>query len=156
MVWLAGIAILIIMMILPGFRKYAIAFVLVFAMTVLLVWMYQEKDEERSRKRILPSELAIEDLVLKSSYNGYNLTGRIINNSKKYTLLGLKLTLAFKDCAKDNESNCVVIDEETSFIYINIPPGQAGDFSEGFYPYPQLNVKGKLDWIFKIEYAKAE
>jgi hypothetical protein len=156
MPWIALILILILMLALPEFRKYGIVVVLVAAVGIFLLWRYQEYEEKQSKERIAPTELSFEDVTLNPAYSGYELTGRIINNSKKYTLKGFQLKLIFRDCDKNDNSKCVVIAEENEYIYIDIPPEQARDFKEDFYPYPDLKVKGKMIWDYTIEFTKAE
>ena len=156
MPWLVVLILLILMLALPEFRKYGVVIVLVLAVGIFLLWRYQENEENKSKARIPPSDLSFENVSLQPAYSGYDLTGRIINNSKKYTLNGIQLKLTFKDCNKENNGGCVVIAEENKYMYIKIPPEQARDFKEDFYPYPVPDVKGKLIWEYTIEFTKAE
>jgi hypothetical protein len=157
MVWvIIGIAMLIMMAAVPAFRKFGAVIVLVAVFGLFSIWFYQKYGEEQSRKRISPSELIFEDVSLNPSYIGYDLAGRIINNSKKYTLKGIQVKLTLRDCAKDNESNCVVIAEHNEYIQLSIPPEQKRDFKDGFYLNPEPKVRGKLNWDYKIEYLNAE
>lgn len=156
MPWLAVLIILILMLALPEFRKYGLVAVLVVAIGIFLLWRYQEYEEKQSKERISPAELSFEDVSLNQAYSGFELKGRIVNNSKQYTLNGIQLKLTFKDCRKDDNSICVVIAEESEFVYVTIPPEQARDFQEDFYPYPDLRVNGKLVWDYTVEYARAE
>jgi len=149
-------SILILLVVSARFRKFAGILILVCAVGGFLYWQYQENEEKQSKKRIAPSEVFFEGVSLKSSYGSYDMVGRITNNSNKYTLKGVQLKLTFRDCAKDSDSNCIIIAEEDEYIYINIPPKQARDFKERVYLYSDLNVKGKLVWDYSIEYTKAE
>ena len=84
------------------------------------------------------------------------MVGRITNTSNKYTVKGVQLKLTFRDCEKENKSNCIIVAEENENLYVSIPPKQARDFSESVYLYSDLNIKGELVWDYKVEYAKAE
>jgi len=156
MAWIVGIVIIILLVVSAGFRKFAGVLILVCAIGGFLFWQYQENEEKQSKNRIPTSELLFEGVSLKSSYSSYDFVGRITNNSNKYTLKGVQLKLTFRDCAKDNQSNCVIIGEEEEYIYINIPPKQARDFKENVYLNSDIDVKGKMIWNYTIIYTKAE
>ena len=157
MLWpLAVVIILILVLALSEFRKYGIVIVSLFAIFIFFIWQYVDYEEKRSKERISPSDLSFESVKLNQTFNGYEFTGRIINNSDKYTLSGIQMKLEFKDCEKTDNGGCVVIAEENKFIYIKIPPKQARDFKENFYPYPDLKIRGKLIWDYTVNFAKAE
>lgn len=157
MAWVIGIIILILLVVSAGFRKFAGALILIVAVGGFLFWQYQENEEKRSKNRVSPSELVFEDVELQSSYgDGFDMVGRITNTSGKYTVKGVQLKIIFRDCPKAEKSNCVIVAEENEHLYVSIPPNQARDFKETVYLYPDLNVRGKLVWDYKVEYAKAE
>jgi len=156
MAWIIGIVILVLLVISTGFRKFVGILVLIAVIGGFIYWQNEKNEEKQSKTRIKPSELLFEDVLLKSSYgSGYDLIGRITNNSSNYTLKGVQLKLTFRDCDKDNK-DCIIIGEDDEYIYINIPPKQARDFKESVYLYSNLKIKGKMVWNYKIEYLKAE
>lgn len=154
--WVVGVVILILLVVSAGFRKFAGILIIVCVAGGFIFWQYQENEEKQSLKRIPHSEILFEDVSLKSSYGSYEIVGRITNNSSKYTLKGVQLKLTFKDCDKDNLSNCIIVAEENEHIYKNIPPSQARDFKESVYLPSDLNIKGKMIWSYKVDYIKAE
>ena len=157
MVWIIGLVVLILLVVSAGFRKFAGIFVLIAVIGGVIYWQYQEKyqenEEKQSKTRIKQSELLFEDVSLKTSYGSPYMVGRITNNSSQYTLKEVQLKLTFRDCDKDNK-NCIIVAEDDLFFYINIPPKQARDFKKSVYP--NLKIKGKMVWDYKIEFIKAE
>ena len=156
MAWIVGIVVLILLVVSAGFRMFAGVLVLIFAVGGFIFWQYLEYEERESKSRIPQSELVFEGMSLKPSYgSSYDLIGRIVNNSNKYTLKSVQLKLTFRDCEKDNK-NCIVIYEDSENIYINIPPKQARDFKESVYLYSDISLKVEMAWDYKIQHTKAE
>lgn len=156
MAWIVAIAVLVLLVVSAGFRMFAGVLVLVTAAGGFLFWQYEKNEERESKSRISQSELSFEGVSLKPSYgNSYDLVGRIVNNSNKYTLKAVHLKLTFRDCEKENK-NCIVIYESSEHIYINIPPKQARDFKEYVFLSSDISLKGEMVWDYKIEYTKAE
>lgn len=155
MKWLAVMVILILLAVSAGFRKFAGILIVASAIGGVLIWQYQEYDENQSRKLILPSELTFEEVSLEpSGGSSYDFIGRIINHSDKYTLSGVQLKLTIRDCAKNDNNNCIIISEVNEYIYINIPPKQARDFKKNIFLYSDINIKGNLALDYTIDYAE--
>lgn len=156
MKWLVGIVILILLAVSAGFRKFAGMLVLTGVVGSFLIWQYQGYEGNQSKKKISPSELIFEGVLLQPSDTNHDIIGRIINNSDKYSLKGVQLKLTIKDCAKHEKNNCIIISELDEYIYINIPPKQARDFKKPIYLYSHINIRGNLDLDYSIGYAEAE
>lgn len=156
MKWLAIIVLLTLIAVSAGFRKFAGILILISAVGGLLIWQYQEYAANQSRNNILPSELIFADISLAPSYRGYDIIGRIINNSDKHALSGVQLKLAISDCTNGDNSNCIIISEADEYIYINIPSKQARDFKKDIHLYSDINIKGKLVLDYSIEYAETK
>lgn len=154
MKWFAGIIILILLLVSAGFRKFAGIFVLVCVVGGLLFWQYQEYEKNKSRNRIAFSELVFKNISFRPSNGNYEMTGRLINNSEKYTLKGVQLRIIARDCAYD--ADCIVILDGNEYIYINIPAKQARDFKKDIYLYSDQNIRDKLIWDYSIEYTESE
>lgn len=156
MAWVAAIIVLILLVVSAGFRQFALVLILICVIGGFAFYQYEQQEEKRSKTRIPISEIEIEGLTLKPSYSSYDLTGRIKNNSNQYTLSGLQMNLTFRDCEIENENNCIIVAEEDEYIYTNIPPKQARDFTEGIYLYSDMKIKGKMVWSYDIAYTKAK
>ncbi len=104
----------------------------------------------------MPSELIFEGVSLEPSNEAYDIIGRIINNSDKYSLSGVQLKLAMNDCINNEKNNCIIIAEQDEYIYIDIPPKQARDFKKNIYLYSDINIRGELVLDYSIEYAEAK
>ncbi|SFF28115.1 hypothetical protein [Nitrosomonas sp. Nm166] len=153
---LLGIIILILLALSARFRKFAGFFVLICVVGGFLFWQYQEYEKKQSKSRISPSELVLKNVSFKSTNNSYEMTGRLINNSEKYTLNGIQLKISVKDCANNDNANCITFSERNEYIYISIPPKQARDFKKDIYLYSDQIVENKLIWNYSIEYTESE
>ncbi len=156
MKWLAIIILLVLLAVSAGFRKFAGILILICAVGGLIIWQYQIYEKNQTRNNILPSELIFEDLSLEPSYESYDITGRIINNSDTHTLSGVQLKLTVSDCKNDDKNDCIIISETDEYIYINIPSKQARDFKKNIYLYSDINIKGTLALDYLIEYAETK
>ncbi len=156
MKWLAIIIILILLAVSAGFRKFAGILILIFAVGGLLIWQYQEYEANQSRTKIMPSELIFEGVSLEPSNEAYDIIGRVINNSDKYSLSGVQLKLAVSDCTNNEKNDCIIIAQQDEYIYIDIPPKQARDFKKNIYLYSDINIRGELVLDYSIEYAEAK
>lgn len=156
MKWLAVIVILALLTVSAGFRKFAVFLALTGIVGGMLIWQYQAYEENRPRTKILPSELIFENLSLEPTNSNYELTGRIMNNSDKYTLSGAQMKLAIRDCSSNDKSDCITISEIDEYIYVYIPPRQARDFKKDINPYSDINIQGELEVDYSIEYAEAK
>ncbi|NMG42866.1 hypothetical protein GPA22_03830 [Aromatoleum toluvorans] len=158
MAWLLGIAVLVLLVVSSGFRKFALGLV---ALTVAgggLLYIQSELEQSRSLSRIAISELAFENVALKPEYSGYKLSGRIMNNSTNYTLKQVKLVVTMQDCTGATGSqNCITIGESSEYLYLGIPPVQARDFEEPVYFAGRgLNPKGHLQWSYSVSEIRGE
>jgi hypothetical protein len=82
------------------------------------------------------------------------MTGRILNNSEKYTLSGLQVKISVKDCINNND--CIIFSENNEYIYISIPPTQARDFKKEIYLYSNQSIENQLVWNYSIEYTESK
>ena len=156
MKWLAGIIIVILLLVSAGFRKFAGIFVLICVVGGLLFWQYQEYEKNKLRNRIALSELVFKNISFKPYNGNYEMTGRLINDSDKYTLNGVQLKITARDCAYDDHADCIIISDANEYIYINIPAKQARDFRKDIYLYSDQDIGDKLVWDYSIEYTESK
>jgi len=157
MKWLFGIIILVLLVVSARFRKFAGYFIVIGIVGGSLIWGFQEYEKNKSKSRISSAEVILRNISFEAiNNNEYELTGRIVNNSEKYTLNGLQLRINAKDCANDGDTHCIVFTEKKEYIYITIPPGQARDFKKEINLYSDQNLENKLVWDYSIEYAESK
>ena len=86
--WIFGIAVLALIIVSPRFRKFALIFLLIVSIIGVALWQYQEYERNKSKNSIHPSELVLQNMEFKPLDTDYEfeMSGRIINNSEKYTL----------------------------------------------------------------------
>lgn len=85
----------------------------------------------------------------------FQMTGLIINNSEKYTLKSITLTVTTQECNTDR-TNCLTVSEQQENVYITVPPHQARYFKKDIYLYSNQDVKNDLIWGHSIRYAISE
>lgn len=158
MVWLVGGAIFILLVASAGFRKLALGLVAMGVAVAAVIFVYSEREDSRSLSRIPIAEVVFENAVVKLDKSSYKISGRVKNNSPKFTLTQLDFIVTLQDCAGASTSqNCITIGESNQSLYITIPPGQARDFDEFVNPSGgALNPKGRLRWQFSISQTKGE
>ena len=150
MAWIIGIVILILLVISSGFRKFAGMLVLVAGVGGFIYYQIEQNEEKNSLKRVKASELVFEDVKLQPSYGSYDIVGRITNTSGNYTVNKVKLKITFRDCKNKNQTDCIVISDETEEMYLRIPPKQARDFKKGIYLSSNTKAKGNLVWNYNV------
>lgn len=156
MKWLFGIIVLIMLVVSARFRKFAGFLVLICIVVGSLLWGYQEYEKNKPKNRISASEVILKNISFEAINNNYELTGRIVNNSEKYTLSGLQLKITIKDCTNNDDTHCIIFAEKKEYIYLSIPPRQARDFKKEIYLYSNQNIENKLVWDYSIEYVTSE
>lgn len=158
MAWLAGIVVLILLVVFPGFRKFAGGLVALAVVVGGFFYLQNEREESHSLSRIKNHELIFENVTLNPDYSSYKIAGRIKNNSAKYTLKEVTLIVTMQDCSGESRSqNCITIGESNETMYITVPPGQARDFDESVYfPGENINPKGHLAWNYSVSQIKGE
>lgn len=77
MVWVIGLIVLILLIVSAWFRKVAVSVIIVTGGGRSLIYVLNEREEERALSRISLAELDFENVALKPSYSGYKLSGRI-------------------------------------------------------------------------------
>ncbi|MBC6961814.1 MAG: hypothetical protein DWB48_03500 [Nitrosomonas sp.] len=158
MVWVIGLIVLILLIVSAWFRKVAVSVIIVTGVVGSLIYVLNEREEERALSRIPLAELDFENVALKPSYSGYKLSGRIKNNSQEFTLKQVNLLITMRDCIGTPDSqDCVTIGESHENMDLNIPPGQARDFEKSLYfPGGNLKLLGKLEWNYSVSGIKGE
>ena len=158
MAWIAGIVVLILLIVFPGFRAFAGGLIALAALVGGFFYLKNEQEEGRSLSRIKNSELVFENVTLKPDYSGYKIEGRIKNNSPKYILKQVKFIVTMQDCSGEASSKyCVTIGESNESVYVTIPSRQARDFSDSMYfSSGRLNPKGNLEWNYSVSQIKGE
>jgi len=154
MEWLAGIVVLILLVVSPGFRLLVGGLIMLAALVGGSIFLWDKLEGRLSLTRIQRSDLVFEDVKLNSGYSSYTLAGRVKNNSPKYILTEVTFVVTMKDCFGQGQSqNCTIIEESNSHAYLNVPPGQARDFNEYIY-FSSLKPKGHLEWSYSVSQIK--
>ncbi|MES2661945.1 MAG: hypothetical protein V4629_01450 [Pseudomonadota bacterium] len=158
MSWILGcVAVFLLVLFIPKFRKFFGALLLVVVLSSLFYWYSNSREEDKSRTRISAEEIIFENVLLNQSYgSSYDFIGRIKNNSRKHKLKDVYINITFSDCPNIDETNCVIIAEEKTRLSLDIPPKQARNFKTNIFPRDDLNAQGKLIWNYGLDYSVAE
>jgi hypothetical protein len=163
---LCASVVLVLLVLSRGFRLVAMSLLAVIVVgggaLYYVSWQSGIAEARASESRIAHSEVRLESLQLRSSGYRYEIRGRITNLSPRYTLDRAIVKTVMRDCdrvidAKDYvaavdagrdpmEPACLVIGESDKSLYVDVPPGQARDFSETFGFSPSISPKGRLVW----------
>lgn len=132
---------------------------LVVLVAALGIFMLAEKTEERaSHFHISPQELTFEKVTLVKIVDGsgYELLGRIKNNSRKFTLTHLDIVVTMQECPGTSPNrNCVTLGEGKVSINENIPAGQDRDFKKSVY-FGSSNPMGYSTWSYSVSEITAK
>lgn len=155
--WILVITILALIVLSSRFRRFAVIFILIASILGISLWQYQEYERNKSKSSILPSELTLQNMEFKplDKNHEFQMTGLIINNSEKYTLKSITLTVTTQECNTDR-TNCLTVSEQQENVYITVPPHQARYFKKDIYLYSNQDVKNDLIWGHSIRYAISE
>lgn len=112
--WIFGIAVLALIIVSPRFRKFALIFLLIASIIGVALWQYQEYERNKSKNSIHPSELVLQNMEFKPLDTDYEfeMSGRIINNSEKYTLKSIVLTITTQECGDSSQADCLIVSEQ--------------------------------------------
>lgn len=122
-----------------------------------LIYQHSEREEQQSKTKIPISQLTLRDITLKSTgYGGYELTGRVTNNSNVYRLNGIQFKITMRDCTSEGrEQSCIIIRETSEHAYLGVPPMQARDFRESVYfSGDRMKPRHRLVWDYEVVYTK--
>lgn len=155
------IAVVIIAIVFPKFGRALLKIILVFgaisAVIFLLWFLYDQHEDELSKKRIPISEIQIDDLLLTPvpyRPNEYYLSGRLKNKSQHFSLQSIKIKITMRDCIKPDE--CEIVGEDTALSSLSIPPGQVREMN-GMVLFSYLaKPKGKNQWDYSVVELKGK
>lgn len=139
-----------------GFRLVALIMCAIALLGIGAVMAFSWLGQLASHSRIAPSELAFENVTLEPSYGDYSLKGRVVNHSDHYALESVEVLVTMNDCPSMVYSrDCVAIGQDNTYIFANVPPGQARDFSDPVIFSEPLDPKGRLVWNYSISQITA-
>ncbi|HXG06856.1 MAG TPA: hypothetical protein VNI77_05975 [Nitrososphaera sp.] len=140
----------------PRFGKTLLILAGVLVLLFVGIYLYYEREEEASKRRITVDQIELDGLQLKSGYSSssFTLVGRLRNKSNQYTLSSVTLKVTFQDCPPTGE--CETIGENDVWLFESIPPGQARDFYKSVYLSNASSVRGRLRWSYVISQIKGK
>jgi hypothetical protein len=150
MVWLTAlIAVVLFIWLLitfPGFRVVVLLAVVGLGLLIFVLIRSSKVEQEKSHSLIAASQLDLSNVTLKQSYSLWEVSGTVRNNSA-YTLHDFRMKVTVQDC--HDGSDCVVIGEENTFVWVKVPPSQLRAF-KGEVFLDNMPKPKKLSWSYQI------
>jgi hypothetical protein len=159
MAWLIAVAILIVcVLIVTGFRKSAIGLALGVLIAGTSLYVYNERQEQKETSRIAVSEIAMENVDLRPTFrSGYDLVGTITNNSPKYRLDGIDVTVTLRDCKSKDKSTCISMGQASAHVAVTVPSGESRDMVASLhFGDERPKAKGTLAWDYEVTAVTAK
>jgi hypothetical protein len=154
MVLLFGIAVLVLLVFSAGFRKFALISALVGGSAIGLLYMNSASESKASHSRISAADLQFDNVQLSSPYGSYSISGRVTNKSATYTLSNVELLITAQDC-DGNPAHCTTIGEKSTYLWEDVPPGQARDFSNSVFFSSPFHPRGQFRWYYTVKETTA-
>lgn len=138
------------------FRQIGFWLIGLVALGLGVLWFTSEQDSKRYRERLAYAQSAIahdqveiRDLSITDNLRP-TLTGTVVNNSP-HAISNLTIVVSLQDCpSSENDEGCIVVGQDDSLIYVDVPPGQARrldgllDFTDAAQP------QGRSRWTYGI------
>lgn len=158
MAWLVAIAVLVLLVMSAGFRKFALAIAVLVAVVGAGVYFYWDWQEKQSHMRIETNQLEFASVLLVPNSYGYRIAGRVKNNARQFTLKAFELSIILQDCDDSTpEPSCVVIGQAGETVHLDVPVGQARDFDESLYfSGGTPRAKGRMTWNYFVVSTTAD
>lgn len=99
------------------------------------------------RQLIAVNEIVLDDFKIDKGSGWGRLTGRLRNNSGKYTISKVELRITARDCPGETDE---IIAQDKHMLNLEVPPGQARDVNSVVTSAKRLNPRGRLDWSFDV------
>ncbi len=161
MAWLIGILLLIfflwLLVVSPGFRGLVLILIVVVGFGIWWLLDNRLEQERTARQLIMPSDIQLADLEMGKRLSGstYELSGKIKNLSKLYSLRSLRFDIKAYDCPSSAMlDECDIIGQELETVYVLVPPGQVRDFSE-WVSFSNMPPPRNFKWSYAITELKA-
>lgn len=160
MLWVIEGILLILIVLLPRYRKWGIALAVIFGL--VLLWAMQRSNfggigvkpaatttassTNPSTITALPLNIAqVDDLRLSGNGAPWRFTGRLLNLSDTYQISSASFDIARADCYENtgSPSGCLNVWQGKQTVAISVPPKQARNFSIDIWLHGSaLRMKG--------------
>jgi len=157
MLWLIVPLAAVVFLFFSGFRKSAGALLLAASIAAGVLYRLEVVDEQRATDRISASEISLQDVNLRRTFDStYELTGTISNRSGKYRIDAITVSLTLRDCRSAGDSACQSIGEESADVLVSVLPQQTRSFVATFYLGKEHRPpRGSLAWEHEIAAIRA-
>lgn len=140
---------------LPKFRR-ALGMTLIILLGAIGFIIWQDTRERQLEfQRIPVSQAQLSHMQVRPGLNSrsFVVTGRLQNAAQSFTILSATLQATLEDC---HATECEIVGQEEIEIPLEIPPGQARDFSMTI-PFPTVpKIVGEPTWRYDILKVRAD
>mgnify|MGYP001202694747 CR=1 FL=1 len=138
----------------PKFRRtLGVTLVVLMGAIGVIIWQdSHERDLEFERIEVTQAQLSQMQVRPGLNSRSFVVGGRIQSVAQKYTILSVMLQATVKDC---EGRACEIVGQEKIKVPLEVPPGQARDFSVTI-PFSGVpKVKGEAVWEYEILLVRA-
>jgi hypothetical protein len=154
-----AIILLIIIMILvaaylPKFRRVlGMTLVVLLGAVGVIVWQ-DTKERALEFQRIPLAQTQLSHMQVRPGLNSrsFVVSGRLQNSDQSFTILSVTLRATIEDC---HLAECEIVGQEEIEISLEIPPGQARDFSVTIPFHTVPKIIGEPIWRYEIVRVRA-
>lgn len=155
----AAIIVLVLVIILtayylPRFRR-SLGILLLFLTVAIAGIIWQDSRERKMEfQRVSKENVQLLNMEIRSGLNArsFVISGRVQNADQDYTILGVTLQARLKDCVSET---CKIVGQEQSEVPLEIPAGQARDFTVTM-PFPNTpKLQGEERWEYEVLQVRA-
>lgn len=164
MIYLLGLAVLVLAASFINIRKYAGVMFLAFIVAVVATYFLLDANKQAALSRIAPSEVLLKDIDIVPKSSSYRITGRMVNSNETAQVLSIGLEVLAWDCSPEEgveprsyDVKCVTIGQVEEQVFVEIPPGQARDFDDQVYFHGgKLNWNEHMRWETRVMWVEAK
>ena len=132
-----------------------VAFVAIGGLVFYMVTVPPEPEIELNR--ISVDEVTLDELELELGPRVATLSGRAVNGSDTYTLIGIDLIVKVYDCPNDEVplDECFIIGEDDGYARLSAPPRQLRQFTATLLFNNMPDIEGVLRWDYGVTDLRA-
>ena len=155
----AAILILLVVIVLtafyfPKFRRSLGTLLIILTLIIAGIIWQDSRERKMEFHRVSQDKAQLQNMGARPGLNSrsFVVSGRIQNADQDFTILNVNLQATLKDCVT---AECKIVGQEVAEFPLEIPPGQARDFTVTipFSTVPELTGEGK--WEYEVLQVRA-
>ena len=155
MLWLIVPLLLVVFLALAGFRKSALAVLVITTIAGAWVYRYNAAADSQAQSSYWATRVSIDKVNVRRTFDAtYEISGRITSNLEDHRIDRVGFRVSLRDCAAGGE--CRAAGVATADVAITLLAGETRDFvGTLYYGKGHVQPKGKLAWDYEITAIRA-